>query len=357
MARNNKRQSMRDKIKKKAKESGSGANWINSKLEYFQPKKGKSKFDILPYTVSIKDHPDMEKGDLWYNKTVYVHYNIGAEGNAYVCPLKTAKKPCPICEYRNKLMRDDDVDEDVIKDLKPKQRDVFNVRVKGEKEVKLFTTSHYVFGKLLLEEILENEEDGYDSFADMEGGKTLTVKFREKEIGSTKFLEASNIEFNDRNDLKESILKKVEDLDKIIVYEPYEAIEKALFETADEDGAKKGKKGKKGKSGTCDECGEDMDDCTCNDTEICEECGEELEDCECGSSGGSDDEICDECGEDLEDCTCGDGGDDDGSTQEDECPFDHKFPNKCDKTDDCDECPNWDYCRGKKDELIASRKK
>ena len=78
-----KRQSMRDKVRNRAeeRESSTGLPWLTTgdSVEMFQPKKGRNKFDILPYEVTVDNHPEQESGELWYQRTVWIHFNIGAE--------------------------------------------------------------------------------------------------------------------------------------------------------------------------------------------------------------------------------------------------------------------------------------
>lgn len=330
MAKARKRKSMRDALKKQAISDGGGIPWINSGMPLYKTKlpPEKNKFDILPYVITDKNHTHMGVGDSWYSKEVHIHYGLGAEGKeSRVCPLKTPtiKKPCPVCEYRSNIMRTEDVDDKEIKkilnDLRPTHRGMYNVRVKGTKEINLLVITHGNFGRLLLEEIRDDEE--LETFAELEGGKTLTVKFREASFGATKYHEAAKIEFSDRKNIPESILKKTADLDAIIVVESYEDIEKVLFETVSAPETKKKKKKKTDEPDddeeTCDECGEELDECTCDDED-------------------------DDADEDVTE-------EDEDVTEEDECPHGHNFPKSCDKKEECDDCENWEYCREQADKL------
>ena len=228
--------SMREKVRQRAeeRESSGGGGWlVGDGLAFFSPKKGTSNFRVLPYEVTADDHPEVPAGELWYQRTVWVHYEVGADNKSVVCPLKTIKQRCPICEYRNKLMKDPNADEDTIKALNPRERELFNVLVDGEDEPQLLTMSYHCFGKKLEEEVREGEEE-WGGFADLEGGYLLSVRFQEKKLGKNTFLEASRIDFKQDDDIDEGILSEVYNLDDIINIMDFDEIA-AMFEEAEDE--------------------------------------------------------------------------------------------------------------------------
>src|SRR6185369_8506792 len=241
--------SMRDAARKRAEErqtTGGGTKFIfpdGHKVTWFKPEKGKMLIDIIPYRVTAENHPVVGEGDLWYQRTIFVHHSVGAEEKAYLC-LKTIGKRCPICDARAEMMKSPDGDDDLIKQLAPKEREVFNVIDRNNKKegVQLWEYSFHLFGKLLETEIREGEDDLAD-FAELEGGKTLKLRFKEKTMGKNKFLECDRIDFEDREeDYDEEILDDVLDLDAILNVHPYEKLENIILEREDEDVPKKGKK-------------------------------------------------------------------------------------------------------------------
>ena len=269
---------MAERAKQRAKEreghrsgGGSGTLSLPDGVEYFKPdKKGKYKLDILPYKVSSKNHPEVKKGELWYQRTVWIHFGIGADDKVMICP-QTIKKPCPICEEWKKLRKDDTADEDMVKALRAKERELFNViDLNGDEEkVLLFEYSYHLFGKLLEEELEGDEGDEIAGFADLEGGKTLEVKFRQKKLGKNKFLEATSISFEDRDEYDEAIMEDVIDLDAILNIPTYEELQKAFLEIEDDDSdedddeeekSKSKKKKKKSKKIIDDDDEEDEDE-------------------------------------------------------------------------------------------------
>lgn len=241
--------SMADRARERASErettGGSGYLNVPKGTSFFQPKKGKYKIDIIPYIVSTDNHPEgVEAGDPWYRRILHVHYGIGAEDKAYLC-LKTIGKRCPICDQRAKLMKDANADDEILKALKPKERDLFQVidLDNEDKGIQLWEFSYHLFGKLLEKEIRESDEDeGLAGFADLEGGKTLHIRFSEKTLGKNKFLEVDRIDFKDRDDYDEDVLENALDLDEIINVLDYDKLEAIYFEQDEEEAPKKSKK-------------------------------------------------------------------------------------------------------------------
>lgn len=412
--------SMRSKVKTRAqeRESTGGGGWLNIEdgTEFFTPEKGRNVFDVLPYVVTVDTHPVVEKGEPWFQRTVWVHYNIGADEKSYICPMKTIKKKCPICEHRANLMKDPDADDEILDALKPKEREVFNVR--HNDDIKLFTFSYHLFGKQLEEEIREGNEK-YAGFADLEGGSTLKTRFSEKKLGKNKFFEVSRIDFEDKDDEDESILDDVYDLDKILKILPYGELEKIYYElnedkppeeeekTTSKSKGKSKKSEKKEKTKTKEkpkkeecpeglEIGTDFDQYdSCDGCEVRSEC-EKLSEPEPEPKKKSKPKEkpkpkektkpkCEECPEGLEmvtdfdqyqccdECECRDAcspaeseendeektesENDDSGSEESECPYDHEFGKECNDHSDCDECDSWEACQDAKDQMEDSKSK
>lgn len=371
-----KHKSMRQKARERAqsRESAGGVHYLNmpEDHEFFKVVKGRNNFSILPYEISVDNHPYVEKGELWYQRTMWVHYNVGIEEKTEICLLKTFKEKCPICERRMELMRSEDSNDEEADELKPKQRELFNV-LNEDDEIQLLYISHFNFGKLLEEEILEDEDCG--GFADIEDGHSLSVRFKMETFAGNKFLKASKIDFKSRKDLKESILDDVLDLDAVMVPKSYDDLYNAFWDVEKEDRTEKrghdeksekkssrsrkkrsekkepekkepekekapakkapAKKAKpkakpKEKKLECPEdgitFGKDYDEYEC-----CDDCDIRKE-CE-GSS--------EEHGEVPEKSDPPDG----------DCPHGHTFAEDCNKEDECDECDEWEACQDAHDTL------
>lgn len=203
----------------------------------FSPKKeAVYRLEIVPYEVpkvgDAGSNPNAEPGELHYERTYFTHRGIGVDENAYVCPLKTAGKPCPICEHRKELMREKDGDEDLIKELAPKQRQLWNIfdHDDSDKGVQVWDISFHLFGKQLKKEVRNADEgDGYEYFADPEEGFTLRVGLEEKSFGGREFLEAATIGFKPRKSpIPKEVLEAAQPLDNLLIILNYDKL-KSIF--------------------------------------------------------------------------------------------------------------------------------
>ena len=69
--------SMRDRVRKRAQEreriGGLSTLELPEGVDLYKPEKGTIKFDIIPYRVSVDTHPEVKKGELWYERTYLAH--------------------------------------------------------------------------------------------------------------------------------------------------------------------------------------------------------------------------------------------------------------------------------------------
>lgn len=353
--------SLRERIRKRAeqRQSEGGVPYLKIEKENLYEMQKINLLDFLPYEVTATNRPDIDAGEYDVSRRFYVHRRVGAEDKTYICPLKTNGSPCPICEHIAKLRKDPDVENNEIKDLYPKERELYNViDLNNKKEgVKIFDISTHLFGKKLEEEIMEGDEELAD-FADLDGGKTLKVRGRAKtwltpEGKKVEFFETSRIDFKDRSDYDEDILEKVFDLDKIMIVLSYDELEKEYWgvsgPTDDKPAKKKGKKVEQDddveeeEEEEDEEPEEEEDDDTDEDEDDVDE--EEDEDEEPDDDEDEDEEPDEEEDEDEDEDSCSD------------CPHGHKFGIDTNLKDECDDCNCWDECEDKKEELEAAKKK
>ena len=235
--------------KERADKHGSGFQAPYLKLppevQIFKPKSGVMLIDILPYKVG-SGNPWAEKGLLYYERTFWVHRGIGANSDSHLCLARNFKEACPVCEHRLRLMKKDNEDsEELVKDLAPRERQLFNVRNLKEPDKKLvWDISHHLFGKTLDATLRSaDEDDDWDNFAHLDGGLTLKVSFAEESYSGRSFLSAETIYFKPRKtDYDESILDEVVCLDKVLVPLDYDELKKLFLQTVDEDEEGKGSK-------------------------------------------------------------------------------------------------------------------
>ena len=203
---------------------------INSDTPLFQLKQeGARRIDIIPYRVS-KGNPYADAGTLHFERTYWAHRGIGVDENSYVCPKKTTGAPCPICEARAKLAKDPDADEDALKDLAPKERQLFNVIDLDDRDrgVQVFDVSYHLFGKRLDKEV-KSEPDEYEFFADLREGLSLKLGVEEGTFGGGGYYEVATIGFKARKEqYGDDVLDQVYDLDAMLKVLPYDKL-KAIF--------------------------------------------------------------------------------------------------------------------------------
>ena len=240
-------ESLRDKARRKAEEkeqqskSVGGYIKLPDGIEYYEPKKGKADIDVVVYKVAAKHNPAAQPGELWYERTFYTHSNIGAEkGKKYICPLKTFKRRCPVCEALVQLKKDGwEKNKALISDIKPKERQLFNIDT--GKTTKVLESSYHTFGKLIEKEFREAENEDWAGFAGLTKGFTLRIRFDDSELKNTKgepaFVEPGRIDFIPRDDYEEAILTEMVDLDACLVELDYDTLNKIFLEIDGEEGA------------------------------------------------------------------------------------------------------------------------
>jgi hypothetical protein len=230
----------RERAKKKEQMGSFSATFLKlpQGVTMFRPKAGIYLLDVLPFRAG-KGNPFAQPGALHYERTFHLHGRVGADQNAYLCPRMTAKKPCPICEHRQHLTHKDAAEnEDLIKDLAPRERQMFNIRnlKDPDKGIQLFEISYHLFGRLLDARIRDSdEEDEWDLFYRLEGGLTLKVGFVDKSFGGRNFVEAETIDFKPRKeDYDEEVLEQVYGLDDLLRLRDYDELKEIFLESKDE---------------------------------------------------------------------------------------------------------------------------
>jgi hypothetical protein len=326
--------------------------------------KGKSsvnmELDFLPFEVTsnrtVPDTPkrdyDLEKGDLEWHRSIFVHRNVGPEKKPALC-RRPIKKACPICEERQALMDSDyETNKKLIGDLKPQHKDLmYVIDLDNEKDgVKIFEHSYANFRDKLENELREQNEDELYDFFQLEDGKTMKVRFLEEEFQKNKFFKADRIDFHKRNDYDEKILDDLPDFEEMLVVLPYDKLQKMFWGADDADEPEKEKEPEKeGRSSrrTRDAEPEPEKEEKKSGRRSREEQPPEPEK-ETTRGRRSDPEPEPEK-ESRSRRTRDEKKDDDGPS----CPSGGKFGHDCDKLDECPDCPKatWEACADKQDEL------
>jgi len=200
----------------------------------FEGKAGTYRLDFMSF-IAGKGNPRAEAGEAYFERTFFVHKDVGPNSDWHLCLARTYKKPCPVCEYRAKLSSDPEADEKVIKALAPKERQLWLVKdlLNDPDSLLLWNVSYHLFGKQLKDKINNSdEEDGYDYFADPTEGKTMRMALQQSNNGS--WTEVADIEFRSRKRQYDSeIINETPCLDKMLVPLSYDKF-KALYLQTDE---------------------------------------------------------------------------------------------------------------------------
>ena len=227
-------------IKKSTTQTSGGGNWFRlpEGVETWEPKeKGKYLIDVVPYETTSDNHPnEVAKGVVWYQHPFKVHHGVGADGKSIICPTTVGKK-CPICEEISRLSKNYDENEETIKSLRAQRYVAFNILHPDDPDkVAIFALSVGKFYNALEKEIQESDEDDIANFFDVtESGKTLKVRFSEASYAGKKYLEATKIEFIDREPMDEDeIFSKVVNLDEMFVVMEYDKLNALFLQTEDE---------------------------------------------------------------------------------------------------------------------------
>lgn len=272
--------SAKDRASKHAKGFVINSIDVPKGVELFSFRKaGKYRLDILPYEVG-DGNKFADEGMMHYERTYYTHNGIGPDSLKYCCLRKTFKKACPICEHINQLQKDG-ADWDTIKEMAPKERQLFNVIDLAEKEkgVQIFEFNYHQFGKIL-DAMMEDEEDNYDGFFHLDGGKTLKITVVEDSYAGRTFYKPTNIEMVSRADYDESIMEKVICLDGLPKEVDYDELKTVFLQSPSANGEEdeeEPKKKKKAKASDEDE-EEEPEDEEVDDDEEAEEEPEEDDD-------------------------------------------------------------------------------
>ncbi len=202
-----------------------------------------------------------DEGTLHFERTYFNHRDIGPNGDSYICPAKTAKLPCPICEARSAEANERSPDKALIKALMFKERQLFWVRDHAEfdKGWQLWDISYHLFGKQLDARIKDSDPDmGFEYFSDPKAGMTMRVGFGSKSFDEGKpFFECRSIDFKARKPIPKAEVQALPCLDDMVILLPYEKLKRVFLQIPDDEPLPSGKKGKAAPAAEAEPWGDD----------------------------------------------------------------------------------------------------
>ena len=113
---------------------------------------------------------------------------------------------------------------------------VYDPKEKEFGPVLFWWMSYACFEKRLKKELLDPDNEEFLSFMDLEGGFDVKVRFAKESFAGHDFISADSISFVERDDIDEDILEEVVDLDNVLVVKPYKELQGIFLEIdSDED--------------------------------------------------------------------------------------------------------------------------
>jgi len=220
----------------KKDESGRFGSFFKSKSElgdkeFWKCNEGEHQIDIIPFIVGsqfpTKNYPNIKAGDIAYWLDLWAHYNVGPNEDAVVCPTRNYGKPCPICEHVNQLRKEEDPDDDIIKEKLPRRRSIYQIVCydsddEEKKGVQIWDVAHWFMEKHLSELAQKPKRGGFIPFADPDDGKQIFFKRKGTGQFNTEYIAH---QFLDRDyTIEDSTLDDALALDEAIIVLTYDEI-------------------------------------------------------------------------------------------------------------------------------------
>jgi hypothetical protein len=243
--RDRKKLSMGDIYKLRQDGNKKISTWFMSfpqNTKFYKAGVGEHNLVIIPYEIKTDNHPLVRKrkrniGEGDYLLDVEVHQEVGPENKQVICLEKNYGVECPICEEGRASNKENE------NPYKTSRRVVYNVvdADKPEEGVQIFSVSHYLFEKELLDEVKAlSKGEEYIQFANIENGNIISFRGR-KEYAKTpkgtsvEYTGYRSFKFLDRDKEIEDMYEKERweekslSLDEFMVVYDYEEIKNILY--------------------------------------------------------------------------------------------------------------------------------
>lgn len=198
--------------------------------EFWKCGEAEHQIDIIPW-IAGSNYPSknykIAEGDIAIVLDLWVHYNVGPNEDSVVCPARNYGNPCPICEHVNQLRKEEDSDDDVIKEKLPKRRSIYQIvcydsNDEEAKGVQIWDVAHYFMERHLTELSQKPKRGGFIPYADPDEGKQVYFKRKGQGQFNTEYMAH---QFLDRDYvIDDGILDSTISLDEAIVVLSYEEL-------------------------------------------------------------------------------------------------------------------------------------
>jgi len=198
--------------------------------------------DLLPFVITQSWYKDLRTFsglptnldvDMWdYKLELPVHRNIGENNDVFLCLRLAFGRKCPVCEDLSAEYDKKEPDDKIIKALNPSWRCYYNIYDydEPEKDIQQWEdVSYHLFEKHMLEDA-ELSDEGYVAFSDIEDGKSIEFRGKEKALGKNTFIEAQAFNFLDRKPYDENIVNDTLSFDMLVIIPTYEDVAAAHHE-------------------------------------------------------------------------------------------------------------------------------
>jgi len=209
---------------------------LPSGIEKYEVEAKTVEFDIISYPITVDSAIDggfLIEDEFGYNRLFHTHAKIGPNNLTVVCPATVGDK-CPICEEIVKLKQDYEANKETIKAIKRKNRGLYNIYDENNK-LSVLDMSTFCFEQPLRKE-LDGGKEEYQDFQFLDDGKSLRVRFEEVDNGGGfTFMKVDRVDFEDREDIDEAILKDIANLDECLEIKSYKELKELLFSVEEDE--------------------------------------------------------------------------------------------------------------------------
>lgn len=172
--------------------TASGKEMEIKDVSIWRPKFGIHVFDIIPTFAGVNWPQDshgvrLAEGEPIYVLDISVHTNVGPNDAQFVCLNRNFGQPCPICEHQAELKKEIDYDQDLVKSLYPKRRNIYNIvcydnTEEEDKGVQIFECAQYFMEAKLTPLAFDARTKALIPYAHYDKGKTIQYEIKKKKF-------------------------------------------------------------------------------------------------------------------------------------------------------------------------------